>query len=247
MHLSKSNLKCVIAGCLAILVTAFVGVLHPMWAAEPTFPTVVSDPNPLQILGPAGEQFRFIKTGETTCGKYVIAEAIIPAGTGPMPHIHIKTNEWFYTPDGGITLEMGEREYKSIQEIPGKTAPKDILRLQETQPGDIHYGAKGIMHGFMNQTSQSKRLTFVWAPDLGVTDYFRAVGQPLPDYDNPPPINPKNKELFVSQAPKYGINQSSSFFQYVENVIPPNYAFPHGSHNQELQALIANKSCPAKR
>jgi hypothetical protein len=246
MHLMVLNRKQLIVKFIALLVSLYIGISAPVWADVSPMPRVIPDQNPLQILGPAGEQFRFIKTGKTTCGKYAMAEAIIPAGTGPMPHIHIKTDEWFYTPDGGITLEVGESRYKSIREIPGKSAPKDILRLQQTESGDIHYGPRGFMHGFMNQTSQVKRITFVWAPDLGVTDYFRAVGQPLPDYDNPPPINPRNKELFVSQAPKYGINQSSSFFQYVENVMPANYAFPQEKHMQELMTLLTDQRCSRK-
>lgn len=242
-----------ILAVIAIIVVVFYSIITPSTQAHTvpssfTFPKVTPDPKPLQILGPAGERFRFIKTGETTCGKYVIAEAVIPPGTGPMPHVHTLTNEWFYTPDGGITLEIGEHPYKSITEIPGDTAPKDFLHLAQTAPGDIHYGPQYIIHGFMNQTDQPKRLTFVWAPDAGVTEYFRSVGQPLPDYNNPPAINPKNKELFITQAPKYGINQSANFFQYIENVVPVNYAFSDTDpHLKELNELLSNKNCLANR
>jgi mannose-6-phosphate isomerase-like protein (cupin superfamily) len=250
MNVNWSKLKHWILGTLTLTLIAFISFTDPVFAAEFSFPQVTPEPKPLQILGPAGERFRFVKTGKTTCGKYVIAEAIIPPGTGPMPHVHIRTNEWFYTPDGGITLEMGEHQYKNVKEIPGKNVPKDTLRLKATQPGDIHYGPQYIIHGFMNQTNEPKRLTFVWTPDAGVTDYFKAVGQPLPDYDNPPPINPKNKELFINQAPKYGINQSRSYYQYIENVIPTNYAFSESeldSHFKELVTLLTDKSCSANR
>jgi len=216
--------------------------------AKPAFPKIQPDPQPLQILGPAGELFKFVKTGATTCGKYVIAEALIPPGTGPLPHVHTLTNEWFYTPDGGLTLEMGQKLYKTTSDIPGKTAPKEVLHLMSAEPGDIHYGAQYIMHGFMNQTKEPKRLTFIWAPDAGVTDYFKEVGQALPDYDNPPAIDPRSKEIFVTSAPKYGIMQSSSYFQYVENLVPENYDLPDvgGMHYDELVALLSNQDCPQK-
>lgn len=70
------------------------------------FPDVKPDPNPLRILTPAKEQFTFIKTGATTCHQYTMVEAIIPPGAGPLPHIHHFTDEWFYFPEGGITLGM---------------------------------------------------------------------------------------------------------------------------------------------
>lgn len=245
----KSSIKLLLS-LIAVLICITSIFLAPTTAiagttAKPTFPQIQPDPHPLQILGPAGELFRFIKTGETTCGKYAIAEAVIPPGTGPLPHVHTLTNEWFYTPDGGLTLEMGEKPYKTTSNIPGKTAPKEVLHLISAEPGGIHYGPQYIMHGFMNQTKEPKRLTFVWTPDAGVTDYFKEVGQPLDDYNNPPPIDPNNKELFIKSAPKYGIMQSSSYFQYVENVVPENYDLPDfgGMHYDELVALLSDRGC----
>src|SRR3954469_20887037 len=42
------------------------------------FPNYQPDRNPMLIQGPAGEIFKFTKTGATTCGKYTIADATIP-------------------------------------------------------------------------------------------------------------------------------------------------------------------------
>jgi len=207
---------------LATLLAAVFAVALPAGAQETAapyvFPHVTPDPNPLRILGPAGELFTFVKSCATTKNAYAMATAVIPPGAGPIPHIHHYTDEWFYFPDGGITLEMGEHPYRNVNFIPGENAPKDTMHFREAKAGDIFYGPRYIIHGFFNNTTKTHHIVFVWTPDDGVVDYFREVGQHVKDFDHLPPINPKNKALFVSQAPKYGINQSSSYHQYVLHV-----------------------------
>jgi hypothetical protein len=73
------------------------------------FPDYQKDPNPMVILGPAGEIFTFTKVGATTCGKFTIGDTVVPPTAGPPPHIHHWTDEWFYFPDGGITIYMSEK------------------------------------------------------------------------------------------------------------------------------------------
>jgi mannose-6-phosphate isomerase-like protein (cupin superfamily) len=204
------------------------------------FPTVKPDPNPLRIQGPAGEAFTFVKTCRTTMNHYAMAEATIPSGTGPLPHVHHYTDEWFYFPEGGITIEMGEHPYPTIGFIPGKSAPKDTFHLIKTTPGSLFYGPRYIIHGFFNDTTQTHHMIFVWTPDDGIVDYFREVGQLIKDPANPPAIDPINKKLFVSQAPKYGINQSSSYNQYIDKVDrSPMPAMDE--HRDELVKLLTTK------
>jgi mannose-6-phosphate isomerase-like protein (cupin superfamily) len=205
-----------------------------------TFPTIIPDENPLKILGPAGELFTFVKTGATTCGSYVMAEAVIPPGAGPLPHIHHYTNEWFYFPDGGIVMEHGSHQFPDIKVVPGEQAPKETLHLVKTKPGDLYYGARYYVHGFFNESDKPKRLIFIWTPDddkVGITAYFKAVGQHFTDPKQLPLSSPLSKLLFVSEAPKYGINQSSDFWQYVGGL---DFDFPKmDSHTEELKKLLA--------
>ncbi|WP_009634001.1 cupin domain-containing protein [Synechocystis sp. PCC 7509] len=204
------------------------------------FPKVIADKNPLHILGPAGERFTFVKTGATTCGKYVMAEATVPPGGGPLPHIHHYTDEWFYFPKGGLTLEMGSNTFPDLNVVPGLNAPKELLHMVKTTRRSLFYGPRYYVHGFVNNTKKPQKLVFIWTPDdakVGITNYFKEVGQPLPDPANPPAIDPKNKALFVSQGTKYGINQSSDFYQYVNST---DYKFPTGdNHAKELLALLS--------
>lgn len=227
----KRVLSLMLAALLAVAVPAAADTMAPH-----PFPHYTPDPHPLMILGPAGEIFTFQKSCATTRGWYALAYAVIPPGAGPLPHVHHYTDEWFYFPDGGITIEMGEHRYPTMGMIPGKNAAKDTFHEVMTKPGDIFYGPRYVIHGFFNDTTETHHLIFVWTPDDGVVDYFREVGQHITDPNHIPPINEQNKELFVKHAPKYGINQSSSYDQYIgHNVkgMPPMDA-----HLTELDNLI---------
>lgn len=204
------------------------------------FPEIPPDPTGFSILTPASETFKFVKTGATTCGQYAMVEAIIPPGGGPLPHIHHWQDEWFYFPDGGLTLGTGSNLYPDLDQVPGVNLPKERFHQVLTQPGQLFYSSRYHVHAFTNASKEAKRVIFVWAADdlqTGISNYFREVGQPLPDPANPPPVNPKNKGLFVSQAPKYGINQSSYFYQYISSV---DNKIPKVSNQAEkLRKLLA--------
>jgi mannose-6-phosphate isomerase-like protein (cupin superfamily) len=200
------------------------------------FPDYQKDPKPMVIQGPAGEIFTFTKVGATTCGKYTIADSTIPPGAGPMPHIHHWTDEWFYFPDGGITIYMSEKTYPDVNKVPGHELPKGTVHKYRTKPGDLIYGPRYYIHGFNNDAKNNRRLIFVWTPDK-ISDYFKEVGQLVTDPAHPPAIAEKNKELFVSQGPKYGINQSSSWGQYVEG--QGDFTMkPGDNHAKQLETML---------
>lgn len=199
------------------------------------FPDIEPDPNPLQIQGPAGELFTFIKTSATTNGRYTLAEALVPPGAGPLPHIHRKENEWFYFPDGNVQLQMGDSFYPEGS-IPGTNAPRDTLHTITTTPGSLFYGPKNMIHGFTNQGETTSRIVLLWTPG-GIEEYFKTVGQIVTEPSNPPDVNPDNKTLFVSEAPRFNINQSAYFDQYIGSV-DNNFPVTDNRYN-ELLALVA--------
>jgi mannose-6-phosphate isomerase-like protein (cupin superfamily) len=205
------------------------------------FPDVEPDPEPLRLLGPAGEQFTFLKTGATTDGSFVLAIADTPPGAGPLPHVHRNTDEWFYIAEGTVQMQMGSRAYPA-GEVPGKNAPRAVLHTMNANRGTLLYGPRNVIHGYKNIGDKPAKIITVWAPDKGVTDYFKAVAQPLPDPDNPPPINPKNQALFVSEAPRFGIDQSAAFDQYIEKV---DGKFPHIDSNKEALVKLLSKNTKA--
>ena len=237
----KSIVSCTLAIALIICLTFFPTAQSNAEPVKFDFPQVKSDPNPLNILGPAGEIFTFVKTGATTDGRYVMAEAIIPTSDGPLPHVHHFTDEWFYFPEGGLTLEIGDNIYPDVKQVPGIDLPKDHFHLVKTTPGSLFYGPRYRIHGFLNDEQEPRKMVFIWTPDdakTGITQYFKEVGQPIKNLSRPPAVKDRNKKLFVSQAPKYGINQSSYFLEYLDSV---DYNFPEIDNKpEELLSLL----CP---
>jgi mannose-6-phosphate isomerase-like protein (cupin superfamily) len=209
-------------------------------AAPFVMPDVKEDPNPVIIQGPAGEIFRFVRTGASTCGRYLMAKAMVPSGAGPLPHIHHWTDEFFVFPEGKFTLYMGTQLFPSLTLEPGRNAPKDHVSLVPTKPGDVFYGPRFYIHGLINHDQKPRELVFIWMPDTpenSILNYFKAVGQVLESPDNPPPIDPIAKIRFVTEAPRYGINQSSDFFQYVATTdIDGRPAEPN--RNQQLLDML---------
>lgn len=237
-------------GCAALAVAAATAAsaqgMHGNTAtgaapAEPfVMPEVKEDPNPTIIQGPAGEIFRFVRTGASTCGRYLMAKASIPPGAGPLPHIHHWTDEFFVMPDGGFTLFMGVQPYPSLSLEPGRTAPKDHVSLIATKPGDVYYGPRYYIHGLVNNDQKTHEVIYIWMPDkpeTSILNYFKAVGQVLASPDDPPPIDPISKIRFVTEAPRYGINQSSDFFQYVASTDVDGRPMDH-VRNQELLDML---------
>lgn len=209
-------------------------------AAPFVMPNVKEDPNPVIIQGPAGEIFRFVRTGASTCGRYLMAKSMVPPGAGPLPHIHHWTDEFFVMPDGGFTLFMGVQQFPSLSLEPGRNAPKDHVSLIATKPGDVFYGPRYYIHGLVNNDQKPHEVIYIWMPDKpenSILNYFKAVGQILESPDNPPPIDPIAKIRFVTEATRYGINQSSDFFQYVATTDTDGRPMDH-NRNQELLDML---------
>ncbi|WLT36939.1 cupin domain-containing protein [Synechocystis sp. B12] len=181
-----------------------------------------------KILGPAGEIFEFSTCNADGIG-FTIAEAQIPPGAGPLPHIHHYTNEWFWTPKGGLQLFQSVEEYPDLENpATDEQAGNTTVYTVNTEPNQIVYGPKYRVHGFANTTTETRPLTFIWLEDGispeyelhdgGIREYFQDVGIPIKDLKHLPAITEESKIEFVSHAPLYGINQSYYFFEYVDGV-----------------------------
>ena len=217
----------------------FCCAITPLGAAD-TFalPKMAPDQPELLLQGPAGDTFEFIRTCATTKNRYTVAFSEVPPGAGPSPHFHAWTDEWFYTPEGGITLMMGTRIYPSIHSVPGKNAPKDELHEIVTKPGGLYYGQRGMIHAFINKTKKTLPLYSVWAPDDGATAYFIGIGRRIAK-DTPGKPNPAGLANNIKVAPSYGINYSASLMQYVTAIMPMANAADHGSEAARLRTLLA--------
>ncbi|CAF1301611.1 unnamed protein product [Rotaria magnacalcarata] len=181
------------------------------------FPPIKSDPYPVLLQGPAGEIFNFAKIGYTTNNSYALAYVALPPNSGPPAHIHHWTNEWFYFPEGGVVIFSSYQMFPNDSMIPnGNQLPKTNMHRYLTKPGDLIYGPAFYVHGYRNEDNVTHNLITVWTPDL-ISQYFFAVSQILTSPFNIPPVANSSKTLFVTEAPKYGINMSAYWDEYVAN------------------------------
>ncbi|CAF3202839.1 unnamed protein product [Rotaria socialis] len=208
-----------------------------------TFPYVKPDPYPVLVQIPEGAINNFLKTGSSTGGTYAMVNATIPPGAGPPPHIHHWTNEWFYFPEGGLVIFSSDQQYPNPAQIPnGIQLPKANMHRYYTKPGDLIYGPAFYVHGFRNEGNVSRTVILAWTPDV-MSQYFFEVGQIFTDPCRRPDISTINKALFVSEAPKYGINMSSYWNEYVASWADDfQPALGMAANAQELFDLIANSS-----
>jgi hypothetical protein len=235
-----------------ILVLGLMGFLaSPVWAINSIdhipFPKLEK---PEIILGPAGEIFEFATCNWGNKG-FTISNAEIPAGTGPLPHIHHYTNEWFWTPKGGLEIFQSVQEYPDLNHPPSSVdSSRARIYSVDTVPNQIVYAPKYRVHGFVNVTSETLPLTFIWledptSPDYpysdgGFREYFQDVGILVENPNQLPLMTDSAKEEFVTHAPQYGINQSDYFLKYVSDVVHDNppLILAKGANDQDLTAII---------
>jgi oxalate decarboxylase/phosphoglucose isomerase-like protein (cupin superfamily) len=204
------------------------------------FPDYTPSPEPELIVGPPGEQFTFTRTGRNTGNAYTMAEALVPPGSGPLPHFHEDYDEWFYFPDGSITLFLDpSHSYSDLSQVPNKNAPAADIQLIETKPKSLYYVERGHVHGFYNSSDHPVKMTFVWAPER-ITQYFRDTGEPVSRFPSDFKVDASRLEPFVKDAPKYGINQSQYFMQYLNSISPATaQTLAASDHLDELQELLS--------
>jgi hypothetical protein len=151
--------------------------------------------------------------------------------------------------NGSFFLKVGsycfrsDLQYPDPSQIPdGNQLPKANMHRYHSKPGDLIYGPRFYVHGFCNEDNVTHPMIFIWRPDR-ISEYFFDVGQILTDPCRRPPISDVNKRLFVSEAPRYGINQSADWDDYVASWTD-DWQPPLGmnANGQELLDLLGNSS-----
>jgi oxalate decarboxylase/phosphoglucose isomerase-like protein (cupin superfamily) len=196
---------------------------------------------------PKDSKLEFLRTGDSTHGKYLYVVATVPPGSGPPPHIHHWTDEWFYTPDGGAVLFMGTKEYSNLDNPPDRGEErKDTLQLMPMEEGELIYGPRNKIHGYVNATDKPLKMHIIWTPDTPETSilgYFKKIYEPLFSNNNlNSRFNVVQQIMAVSTAKQYGMNFSNDFWQFADDV---RYVRPHGDKKlDKLMALIREGDKP---
>jgi quercetin dioxygenase-like cupin family protein len=120
----------------------------------------------------AGDTYTLKANGDSTNGSLAVAEATVPPGGGPPPHVHYGSDEAFY-------LIFGELEF-----IDGD----HTLRAG---PGDFLFVPRGIRHGFVNKGLHTARMVFLFTP-AGVEGSILDFGEDARPGEQAPPWHPEN-------------------------------------------------------
>lgn len=133
-----------------------------------------------------GDKITFLITGDQTGGASFVAEAVVPPGGGPPPHIHRCEDETFYILEGRITSCIGDK-------------------IITASAGDLIHIPRGTPHSFKNEGDRVLKMIVFFTP-AGIEGFFEEGFYPAPDRAAMPPM--PTQELIarlVAVAPKYGL------------------------------------------
>jgi quercetin dioxygenase-like cupin family protein len=133
-----------------------------------------------------GDAYRFLATGAQTGGAYTLAEARVPPGGGPPPHIHGREDEGFFILEGEITFLLGDQRVVA-------------------RAGSYIQGPRGIPHAFKNESNTTARMLILVTPS-GFETFLASFAHTLPSFESPPiPPSPEEIGKLLEVAPKFGI------------------------------------------
>lgn len=203
------------------------------------FSQIAHDLQPLIVNGePEGASIKFLRTGKSTDGRYLMAEVEVPPGSGPPLHVHTKTDEWFYTPEGGVVMLMGTEKYDDVDNPPDISG-RDIIRMVPMKKGSLVFGPRYFIHGYLNVTDKAIVVQLIWTPDTeneSILSYFESIAKPILPGLKGARNNPIIQLKAVSEARDYGMMFSTDFWKYAEKV-KDGHA-PFGKNLSGLMKLI---------
>ncbi|MDG4865136.1 cupin domain-containing protein [Streptomyces sp. T-3] len=129
--------------------------------------------------------YTFKATKENTGGSLTFAEATVPPGGGPPPHIHPNADEAFFILSGEIEFLNGEKTF-----VAGA--------------GSFVFVPRGTRHRFRNIGSQTAHLLFMFTPAY-LEKFFMEIGQEARAGEAPVPLTDEQKRQIVEFAPRHDL------------------------------------------
>ena len=120
-------------------------------------PTVVFSTDKADTIQGAGDDYRYLATGEATSGTYFLMEAMVPPGAGPPPHVQTREDEGFYVIEGTPTFWVGGKEVRA-------------------QGGTYLNVPRGVVHNFKNESQEVVRMLILFAP-AGIEKMFSEMAR----------------------------------------------------------------------
>ena len=123
-------------------------------------------------------------SGEETDGRYAVLEILVPEGDMPPLHVHHEEDEVFHILDGEVTMFLPGTEVSLAT-------------------GETFRAPHGVPHTYRVESPSARWLVFC-AP-ARFDAFVRAVSDPAPAEELPPPGRPFDPEQFAATAAEYGI------------------------------------------
>ena len=129
---------------------------------------IVHTSDPAKVIFGAGDEYRFLATGDDTDGQYFLVEATVPPGGGPPLHVQTREEEGFYILSGKLTFYGEDGE--------GIVAG----------PGTYLNVPKGAKHRFRNEEDDTVKMLFFFTPAgiEGLFDEFAEAAEPGADLES---------------------------------------------------------------
>ena len=120
---------------------------------------------------------------EDTRGTVSLLEFTVAPNDGPPMHTHHNEDETFLVLEGTFVIQIGGRQF-------------------EVNRGGCVFGAREVMHGFVNAGTAPGRLLVVATP-AGIEGYFEESGGVAQARTLPPPAGAPDLELVAKLGKKY--------------------------------------------
>lgn len=184
---------------------------------------------PALFLGAHGELFNYA-TLEKDGLVFTMSEVNIPPGKGPPAHMHHFVAEYFYAPEGGITMFASDADYLDIDSPPSfEKGDQVTVYLIPLKPKQIFYSPRHRVHGYVNRDHVDRPLTCFWKPysdapdfkpynDGGTREFFEAVHVRVEDPNDMSSVTEKRRTHYIRESHQYAVPHSSYFLQFINRV-----------------------------
>jgi mannose-6-phosphate isomerase-like protein (cupin superfamily) len=132
--------------------------------------------------------YTFKATKQDTNGSLTFAEASVPPGSGPPPHIHPHVDEAFFILSGELEFLNGEKTFLAGE-------------------GGFVFVPRGTRHRFHNVGLHVSRLLFLFTPG-GMETFFTEIGLDAVAGKAAQPFTAEQRHQIVENAPKHGLRLS---------------------------------------
>jgi len=123
---------------------------------------VVQPDDAAKTLQGAGDEYRFLITGDQSNGQYFAMEALVPPEGGPPPHIQNREEEAFYILSGEVVF------YADSRRVEGRA-------------GTFLHVPRGVLHRFKNESASDARM-LIWFGPAGIEQMMERMAEDPENY-----------------------------------------------------------------